>query len=54
METFDKFWYLLPKKDADVYFVSAAIDKTCSFVHEVDYVLSLFTVFFLFFFHVIQ
>lgn len=22
MENFDKFWHLLPKKDADVYFVS--------------------------------
>lgn len=22
MENFDKFWFLLPKKDADTYFVS--------------------------------
>lgn len=22
MENFDKFWHLLPKKDADIYFVS--------------------------------
>lgn len=37
MEKFEKFWYLLPKKDADAYFVSVIVDNVHHSTDRLNY-----------------